>query len=390
VKRIALAAAISLATFTVAALLWRFRGAALLFLISLALAAALRPLIETLEPMLGRTGALVIAYLSGLALGGVFVLVVSHGFLQELDAAAERAAAAYDQLAARPGQGEAGPLRRFLFGRLPPAAALYHALGAGRPALLLDQALGLTRNAIDVVGQVLITIALSAYWSSSREAFERLWLLLLPAPQRPRARDVGRAVEQAVGRHLASELAQSALTVLVLAVAFRLARLPMPMLPAIAAGLVRLVPFFGAPLAGTGAFLAGLPVGPGTGALAAGLTVLVVVALDRALARPLLDARRPSPTLTLFLAVAFVDGLGAGGLLLASTTALGVQVMLERLVVTHPRRARPAGSLEALEERLQQVRRRLSTIGGIDAAPLESVVARLDALSAEARRSTNV
>jgi predicted PurR-regulated permease PerM len=158
------------------------------------------------------------------------------------------------------------------------------------------------------------------------------------------------------------------------------------MLPAIAAGLVRLLPFFGAPLAGAGAFLAGLLVGPGTGALAAGLTVLVVVALDRAVARRLLFARRPSPTLTLFLAVAFVDGLGAGGLLLASTSALGLQVMIERLVVTHPRRARPAGSLEAIEERLEQVRRRLTSLGGADAAPLESLVARLDALSGEAHR----
>jgi demethoxyubiquinone hydroxylase (CLK1/Coq7/Cat5 family) len=114
--------------------------------------------------------------------------------------------------------------------------------------------------------------------------------------------------------------------------------------------------------------------------------VLVVVALDRAVARRLLFARRPSPTLTLFLAVAFVDGLGAGGLLLASTSALGLQVMIERLVVTHPRRARPAGSLEAIEERLEQVRRRLTSLGGADAAPLESLVARLDALSGEAHR----
>jgi predicted PurR-regulated permease PerM len=385
VRRLALATAISLATFTVAALLWRFRGAALLFLISLALAAALRPWIDMLEAPLRRTGALVVAYVAGLALAAVFVLVVSHGFLQEVDDAAERTAAAYDVFAANPAGG--GPLRRFLFGRLPPAASLYHALGAARPALLFDQALGLTRNAIDVIGQVLITIALSAYWSSSRETFERLWLLLLPAPQRPRAREVGRAVEQAVGRHLASELAQSALTVLILAVGFRLVRLPTPMLPAIAAGLLRLIPFFGAPLAGAGAFLAGLAVGPGAGAVAAAFTVLVVVTLDRAVGRRLLLARRPSPTLTLFLAVAFVDGLGAPGLLLASTAALGIQIGIERLVVTHPRRALPAPSLEAIDERIEQARRRLSSLGEAEAAPIEGVVARLDALSAEARRS---
>ena len=55
-------------------------------------------------------------------------------------------------------------------------------------------------------------VALSAYWSASREAFERLWLSLVPAPQRPRARDVWRAVEGAVGSHVRGELAVSVLS----------------------------------------------------------------------------------------------------------------------------------------------------------------------------------
>ncbi len=113
-----------------------------------------------------------------------------------------------------------------LLGRLPPAAALYHAIGGARPTLLLDQALGVTRNTIDVTAQAVVVVALSAYWSTSREAFERLWLSLVPAPQRPRARDVWRAVERAVGSHVRGEVAASVLAALVLAVIFRLARLP--------------------------------------------------------------------------------------------------------------------------------------------------------------------
>jgi predicted PurR-regulated permease PerM len=384
-RRVAIAAAISLATLMVAALLWRFRSSALLFVMSLAIAAAVRPMIDRLEPRLRRTGALLFAYVTGLVLTGVFVAVVSHGFWREIDLAAEHAAAAYDAFASHPDR--ASPLRRFLFGRLPPAASFYQTVGAARPALLFDQALGFTRNAVDLVAQLVITIALSAYWSSSHEAFERLWLLLLPAPQRPRVREVGRAIEQAVGRHLASEAAQSALTVLVLAVVFRLARLPTPMLPALAAGLLRLVPFFGAPLAGACAFLAGWPIGLPAGALAGVFTVLVVGALDRAVARHLLLARRPSPTLTLFLAVVFIDGFGPWGLLFASTAAVGLQVLVERLVAMRSRRARPAESLEAIDERLVRAQRRLSLLPPPEAAPLAGVVAHLQALSAEARRA---
>src|SRR6185295_3528571 len=207
--------------------------------------------IERLERRLGRGLALAIVYLAGLTLTATFIYVVSHGLLHELDAAVERLGIGYDRLRAHGG----GPVHRFLLSRLPPAAAVYQAIGGARPTMLLDRALGATRNAFDLGAELLIVIALSAYWSASREGFERLWLSLLPASGRARARDIWRAVEDAVGVHLRSELAQSAICVLLLAVMFRLARLPTPVLPALAAGILRLVPFFGVPLAAAAAGL---------------------------------------------------------------------------------------------------------------------------------------
>src|SRR4029077_14681714 len=174
-----------------AALLWRFRGAAALFVLSLAGAAMGRPFVEMLEPRLGRSAALVVVYASGLGLLGVFGYVLTHGFLRELDDAAERLGAAYDRLRARPGQS--GPVHGFFLGRLPPAASIYSAIGAARPTLLLDEALGITRHALDLCGQFLITIAFPSYWRASRESFERLWLSMVPAPRPPRARDIWRS-----------------------------------------------------------------------------------------------------------------------------------------------------------------------------------------------------
>ncbi|HMF40738.1 MAG TPA: hypothetical protein VKQ32_08585, partial [Polyangia bacterium] len=149
-KRIALAATISLATLTVAALLWRFRGAALLFALSVVVAAAARPSIDALERRMGRSLAVTLSYILGLALFGVFVYLVSRGVLRELDSAADRLSAAYDRLRA------SRTFPALLFGRLPPAAALYHAIGGARPTLLLDQALGLTRNTIDITAQIVV------------------------------------------------------------------------------------------------------------------------------------------------------------------------------------------------------------------------------------------
>jgi predicted PurR-regulated permease PerM len=383
VKRVALAAAISLATVTVAALLWRFRGAAILFGLSVVLAAAARPSIDGLERRVGRSFAVALSYIFGLALFGVFAYLVSRGVLRELDQAADRLSSAYDRLRLYGSAARTFP--GLLLGRLPPAAALYHAIGGARPTLLLDQALGATRNTIDVAARIIVVVALSAYWSTSREAFERLWLSLVPAPQRPRARDVWRAVEGAVGSHVRGELAVSTLSILVLAVIFRLARLPLPMLPALAAGLLRLVPFVGVPFAAGVAFVAaGSTLGLAAGAATAAVTVIVVVVLDRIVAPRLLSARRPSPTLTVLLIVALVDAYGVIGLLFASTLAMAIESCIGRLIVTHPQKTRPEQTLSSLRERLAGQRRRLLLLPAENAIQLAGVVARLDALAADA------
>jgi predicted PurR-regulated permease PerM len=380
-KRVALAAVISLATLTVVALLWRFRDAAFLFALSVVVAAAARPAIDALEQRLGRSLAVAVTYVLGLGLFGIFAYLVSRGVLHELDDAAVRLSAAYDGLRVQAASTRGLP--KALFGRLPPIAALYHAIGGARPTLLLDQALGLTRNTLDVATRIIVVVALSAYWTASREAFERLWLSLVPAPQRPRSRDVWRAVERAVGSHVRGEVSVSVLSALMLAVIFRMAHLPLPMLPALAAGVLRLVPFFGVPAAAAAAFLAGNTVGLAAGAGAAAITVVVVVALERIVALRLLAARRPSQTLTVLLIVAMVDAYGVIGLLFASTLAMAIESCLGRLLLTHPQ-ARRGTTLPELRQRLEGTRRRLLLLPEPNATQLGGLVARLGALAADA------
>ena len=78
-KRVALAAVISLATLPVVALLWRFRDAAFLFALSVVVAAAARPAIDVLEQRLGRSLAVAVTYVLGLGLFGIFAYLVSRG-----------------------------------------------------------------------------------------------------------------------------------------------------------------------------------------------------------------------------------------------------------------------------------------------------------------------
>jgi predicted PurR-regulated permease PerM len=386
-KRVALAAAVSLATLTAVVLLWKFAGVAALFVISLAVAATVRPFVEALEPRLGRGFALAAVYVSGLTVLAVFLYIAFHGMLGEIDTAVDRLTAAYTHLTASTPTG--GPLRRLIHNQLPQPDALFQAIASSRPAALLDAALGVTINLIDVLGAFLMVVALSAYWSASHESSERLWLSLMPAPLRPRARAIWRGVEGAVGAHLRAELAESAVAMLLLAIAFRLAPLPTPILPALAVGVLRIVPFFGPVLAAGAAALAGWAVDGQTAAVAGLATLVLLFALERGIARRVFQIRRASPTLTMVASILFVEAFGTPGLLLASTVAVAVQATIEHVISTNPRRERSTRSLAQIEQRIGRVRRRLMGLSEEEAMQLGNVVGRLEALAATARSASS-
>ncbi|HXU60410.1 MAG TPA: AI-2E family transporter [Polyangia bacterium] len=382
-RRVAVAAAISLATLMTVILLWRFAGVAALFVISLAVAATVRPMVESLERQLGRNLALAAVYLSGLMVAGIFLYVALHGILGEIDIAVDRLSNAYVRLTSHAPTG--GPLRRLLHSQLPKPAALYRTLATSRPAALVDAALNMTLNLLDLLGAFLLVLALSAYWSASHESFERLWLSLVPAPQRPRARNVWRGVEAAVGTHLRTELAVSAVAMLLVAIVFRLARLPTPILPALAVGVLRIVPFFGPVLAAAAAALAGWAVDGQVAALAGSGTLVLLIAIERGVTRGIFEVQRASPTLTVIACILFVDAFGTPGLLLASTFAIAAQAAIERVIRTHPRRARSNRTLAQIEQRIGHLRRRLLSLSEDEALQLGNVIARLEALASTAR-----
>jgi predicted PurR-regulated permease PerM len=191
-------------------------------------------------------------------------------------------------------------------------------------------------------------------------------------------------VERAVGLHARGEIAVSVLSILSLAVIFRLGRLPLPMLPALAAGLLRLVPFFGVPMAAGAAFVAGSTVSVVTGAVTAAVTVVVLIAVDQIVARRLLAARRPSPTLTVLLVVALVDAYGVIGLVFASPLAMAIEACVARLLVTHAQATPHEQTLPELRARIEGTRRRLLAVPEPGATQLADLVSRLAALAAEA------
>jgi predicted PurR-regulated permease PerM len=188
-----------------------------------------------------------------------------------------------------------------------------------------------------------------------------------------------------VGAHLRAELAESAVAILLVAIAFRLAHLPTPILPALAVGVFRIVPFFGPLLAAAAAALAGWAVDGPTAALAGAGTLVLLVAMERGVARGLFEVRRASPTLMVVASILFVDAFGTPGLLLASTFAIAAQAALERVIRTHPRRGRSNRTLAQIEQRIGHLRRRLLSLSQDEAMQLGNVIARLETLASTAR-----
>src|SRR5215208_6038915 len=190
-------------------LLWQFSVAILLFLLSLAVTAALRPLINSITGRnvpkrfaLGFVYALLVAALIS------SILLISPPLLDELQRATDDFVSNYDRAKAE------WPLRGSLFQKtlaeqLPPSAEFYQALTNEGGISVLEGIFGIASNFFSILGQIAIVLVLSLYWSADQFRFERLTLSLLPEEHHPKALHVWRSVENGVGEYLRSEIIQS-------------------------------------------------------------------------------------------------------------------------------------------------------------------------------------
>ena len=250
--------AIVLATLLGLAAVWEFRHVALIFLLSLVVAAAARAPVDYLA---GR------GLPKGAALAGFYavsVLIVAGLVLAAIYLASGelgRAAGDFKRLYAYvTGHSSAAFwIERTVGEQWPPAEELLTALigrhGDQAIRFLLGTAFGLVSAVVDVV----FVIVLSIYWTIDRTYFERLWFSLLPLPQRVSARQLWRMLESELGAYVRSEIAQSLLAGVLLGAGFYVFGLNYPALLAVVAALSWLLPWLGAIIALTALAVAELP-----------------------------------------------------------------------------------------------------------------------------------
>ncbi|MGD9647596.1 MAG: AI-2E family transporter [Pirellulales bacterium] len=394
-KRLALGTAVVVATLVGLLMLWQLEEAVLIFLLSLAVAAGMRPVVDRIgEYGLPRSLALALAYVLVLcALGGMFVVVGSQ-FLAELQLAADDVVRAYEHVTTTwPTLND--PVRKAIAKQLLPPDELYAAMTDGRGHAVFQGAVGVTFGLFGAMVNLVVVLVISIYWSVDRIHFERLWLSLLPADQRAWTRNLWRKIEDEVGSYLRSEVAQAVCAAWMLGAGYWLIGLRFPACAALVAGLAWLLPWVGVFIAAAGIVVLTAPLAvldnSGTWwatALPAILYTVAVLLLMEWLVEPrLFNRRRYNGLLVAVVVLAMAEQFGLVGLLLGPPVAGAVQILLSQLAYREHAvsRSNERAASVTVDDRIAIVRKAFELQA--DPPPeLENLLSRLEELASETAR----
>lgn len=351
-------AVIVIATLALLFLLWQFASAIVLFMLSLAVAAMLRPFIASLSNRLLSKGlALGITYAILTISLVAFFLVGGPLLLQDLQDATNDFIGNYDR--AKLDWAENGSLfQKTMAEQLPPSAEFLQAATSMEDGVpLLTGAFAVVQSFFSGLGNLAIVLILSLYWSADQLRFERLGLSLLPDEHHAKALQVWRSVEARVGAYLRGELVQSILTGLIVWVGYAGMGIRYPVLLALWVAVARFIPWFGALIAVIPALLIGIGTSSVLGILAALYTVFILLFAKLIIEPRFFRRQRYSALLIVLFVIAMAAAFGVIGMVLAPPVAVAIQILFEQLYPFPEQRY----SLEALEK-AREIRKRLAEV----------------------------
>lgn len=391
-KRLAFYVLVIAVTVGALILLWQFRSVLILLLLSLMLAAALRPSADFLHARgLPVSLSWLLVYLGLFVFVGLAVYLLGGHLLDEIQKLSNYLVMLYD-FTYRSWSGGGG-IQQVIVQRLPPPDQLPEAMAGPSGVSILRLVFGVGQNVVTVAASLLVIIVLSLYWSTDRQHFERLWLSLLPPGKRIQARDIWQTTETSIGNYLRSELVQALLAVVLLALGFYLLRLDYPLLAALLAGLFWLIPMAGFVFAAAVAFLAGLATNGDvqTALFALALTTAVLVFLEFVVEPRFFQRNRFSGLLIAIMVLIMVEAYGLIGFVIAPPLAVALQIFAGHVMRIMQRQPEDALALTALEKRLDVAYATYNgqrEMGGEPAPELGSLLQRLESLVEQTRDLT--
>jgi len=360
-KRLATNTIIVLATLGGLMLLWQFWAAIVLFALSLAVAAAVRPATDFGARLhLPRGLSILFTYLIVLAILTGLIVLVAQPLALELARATNQFVGTYEQITIYWPKGTA--FQQAVASRLPPPEELYQAMAGDQGLALFRSILGVAQGFMSFLGQLVIVLVLSIYWSADQAHFERLLLSLLPARDRDQARHIWRSIEKGVGAYVRSELIQSLLVVILLGVGYSLIGLRYPIMLSISGAVFWLIPWLGAILAVILPLLAGLAISPQAALLAPVFTLAVLLIMEVVIEPRIFNRRRYSSLLVVLFVVALANLFGIIGIIIAPPLAAATQILARSLArINAPLDTTSAAAqLAALNIRLEAIRQKMS------------------------------
>src|SRR5687768_8935 len=343
--------------------LWQFSIAIVLFALSLAVAAALRPSINYLAgKKIPRRLALGIVYALLIVSIAAFLLLIIPRLGGDLQRATDDFVTGYERaLTVWPREGTV--FQQVLAEQLPPAADLYQALTSPEGVPALEGIFGAAQNFFSILGRIALIVILSLYWSADQLRFERLGLSLLPTEHHPKALKVWRSVEAAVGAYLRSEVIQSVLAGLLLGVGYSLMGVRYPVLFTLWGAIARLIPWFGVIIATLPLLLIEMGNSPLLGFLATAYTIGILLLLKMVIEPRYFHRQRYSSLLIVIFVVILAESFGVVGVMLAPLLAVTIQILFQQLYPTPQRRFSPELLEKAVElrKRLAEVRKRIQS-----------------------------
>lgn len=256
----------------------------------------------------------------------------------------------------------------------------------------------LTQSVSTVIGQFLLAMVLSIYWTADQVRFERFWLSLLPSNQRSPAREIWRALEMQIGAYIRSEVMQSILAGLLLAPGFWLLGVPYPVIWSLLIALGWFVPLVGGIIFLIPLWLLTWSAANAAVATAAVLYTIAVLALmEFFVERRLYTHTRYTNVLVIVMMLMLLSAYGFVGLLIAPLVSIAIEILFAKLaetgiksVVNPTPTVSPVVDLIAdqevavLQARLDEIRPRLSDSETPSNLRLANIAERLESLLKEA------
>lgn len=333
--------------------LWQFRIVVIYVLISLVLAATIRPIARS-ESRRNFVTRLLIILLYVVSIGIFIMLIFLVGRLLIGDLQELAQTISEESTWVLPPWLEGSFFQQALDRWLPAPDKLFEAITSQRQ-LILAAILGLTQGVGGIVSGFFVILFLSIYWGINQNHFERLWLSLLPSEQRTHARDIWRTLEQELGAYTRSEVIQSLLAVLLLGTGYWLLGSQYPALLAVVGAVAWLVPVVGAVLAVILPLLLGLLTGAQLSLFTVLYTFVVLIVLQVWLEPRLFRRNWNNPILTLVILLALADAFGLLGIILAPPVSVVCQI-LWNLLASDRLTPDPAVQVSDLKERQARLR----------------------------------